>query len=139
MKDPTNALRLRHAQSCADGHRADIEALGGHRDFVVVLGYLRESEASLRVGARQYAKARLAYRLHSFRRRHASAAQTPTFAYAEALGRVLADTRLPWRANRIPAPPSPHTAAAARPPRTTPQPAPAGPSMCSHRGGPARG
>ena len=101
LTDPTNALRLRHAQSFADEHRADIEALGGHRDFVVVLGYLRESEASLRVGARQYAKARLAYRLHSFRRRHASAAQTAIFAIAEVFGRVVADTRLPWRAKRI--------------------------------------
>ena len=101
LTDPVNAMRLRQAQQFADEHRADIEALGGHRDFAVVLGYLRESEASLRVGVRQYAKARLGYRSHSFRRRHASAVQKAIFAIAEVFGRVVADARLPWRTKCI--------------------------------------
>ena len=101
LTDPANAMRLRQAQQFADEHRADIEALGGHPDFAVVLGYLGESEASLRVGVSQYAKARLAYRAHSFRRRHASAVQRAIFAITEVSGRVVADARLHWRTKCI--------------------------------------
>ncbi len=101
LTDPANALRLHHAKQFADAHRADIEALGSHPDFAVVLGYLRESEASLQVGVRQYVKARLDYRSHSFRRRHASAAQKAIFAIAEVFGRVIAEARLQWRTKRI--------------------------------------
>ncbi len=101
LTDPVNALRLRHAQQFADEHRADIDALGGHPDFAVILGYLRESEASLRVGARQYVKARLDYRSHSFRRRNVSAVQQAFFAIAEVFGRVVAETRMHWRTRHV--------------------------------------
>ena len=104
LTDPANALRLRRAQQFADAHRADIDALGGHWDFAVVLDYLRESEPSLRVGVREYAKARFGYRSHSFRRRHASAVQKAIFAIAEVFGRAVAGARLPWRTRGITAP-----------------------------------
>ncbi len=101
LTDPANGLRLRHAQQFADEHRADIEALAGHPDFAVVLEYLREAETSLRVGVREFVKARLDYRSHSFRRRHASAVQQAIFAIAEVFGRVVAEARLQWRTKRI--------------------------------------
>jgi hypothetical protein len=101
LTDPANGLRLRHAQQFADEHRADIEALGGHPDFAIVLGYLREAESSLRVGVREVVKARLDYRSHSVRRRHASAVQQAFFAIAEVFGRVIAEARLQWREKRI--------------------------------------
>ena len=101
LTDPINGLRLRHAQHFADEHRADIESLGGHPDFAIVLEYLREAESSLRVGVREVVKARIDYRSHSVRRRHASAVQQAIFAIAEVFGRVIAETRLQWRTKRI--------------------------------------
>ncbi len=101
LTDPVNGLRLRHAQHFADEHRADIESLGGHPDFAIVLEYLREAESSLRVGVREVVKARIDYRSHSVRRRHASAVQQAIFAIAEVFGRVIAETRLQWRTKRI--------------------------------------
>jgi len=101
LTDPVNGLRLRHAQHFADEHRADIESLGGHPDFAIVLEYLREAESSLRVGVREVVKARIDYRSHSVRRRHASAVQQAIFAIAEVFGRVIAEARLQWRTKRI--------------------------------------
>jgi hypothetical protein len=101
LTDPANGVRLRHAQQFADEHRADIEALGGHPDFAIVLGYLQEAESSLGVGVREVVKARLDYRSHSVRRRHASAVQQAFFAIAEVFGRVIAEARLQWRTKRI--------------------------------------
>ncbi|MEE8460113.1 MAG: YiiX/YebB-like N1pC/P60 family cysteine hydrolase, partial [Phycisphaerales bacterium] len=101
LTDPANGLRLRHAQQFADEHRADIEALGDHSDFAIVLEYLREAESSLRVGVREFVKARLDYRSHSVRRRHASAVQQAFFAITEVFGRVIAEARLQWRTKRI--------------------------------------
>ena len=101
LTDPVNGLRLRHAQHFADEHRADIESLGGHPDFAIVLESLREAESSLRVGVREVVKARIDYRSHSVRRRHASAVQQAIFAIAEVFGRVIAEARLQWRTKRI--------------------------------------
>ncbi len=101
LTDPVNALRLKSAQGFADAHRAEIDALGTDPLFAVVIGFLRDSEESLRVGVREYLGARVRFRLHSLRRRRASAFQQAFFAVAEVFGRVVAEARLHWRHDRI--------------------------------------
>ncbi len=98
---PSTAWRLAEAMRFADGHRKAIDALAGEEVMKPVLGYLNESEESLRVGLRKYLKARLLYRWHSWRRRRATAIQQGFFRIAEAFGRVIADVRNPFHEDRL--------------------------------------
>ncbi len=70
-----------------------IEALGSDPRLAVVIGFLRESEESLRVGVGEYVRARVRDRSHSLQRRHASAVQQALFAVAEVFDRVAAEAR----------------------------------------------
>jgi hypothetical protein len=101
LTDPRHAWRLHEAMAFADAHRAEIDALGTDPLLAPVVHALGEAESSLRLGVRAYVKARLRYRLHSWRRRRASAAQQAMFSVFEAFGRVIAELRPPWRGHRV--------------------------------------
>lgn len=98
---PANARHLAEAMRFADAHREAIEALAGDERMGPVVGYLNDSEESLRVGVGRYLKARLRYRWHSLRRRRASAVQQGLFQILETFGRVIADVRNPWHEDRL--------------------------------------
>jgi hypothetical protein len=62
MTDPGNAWRLAEAMRFADERRCDLNALAAEPELAVVLRHLGDVEDALRVGVRQYLKARLRYR-----------------------------------------------------------------------------
>ena len=101
LTGPVNAWRLWHARHFADEHRSVIQALAGDPSLASVLEHLREAEHSLRVGPRVLLRGRLRYRIHSLRRRRASAVQHMMFCVAEAFGRVVAEVRRPWHVSRM--------------------------------------
>ncbi len=101
LTSPRNAWRLLEALEHAERNRDTIEALRPDAAIAPALAVLDEAEAAVRVGMGDYFRARLRYRWHAWRRRHASAAQQGFFAVFEALGRVIADVRAPLRENRV--------------------------------------
>ncbi len=103
LTDPRHAWRLSTARHVARTHRADLDTLRDHSEFVELLDLLAFVEPALDVPARRYIRARLRYRWHSWRRRHASAWQQGLFALLELGGRAVADVRFTRAPHRLPA------------------------------------
>ncbi len=100
LTSPLNAWRLRQATRFADANRPEMERLAADADLAVVLAHLRAAEPAIRVGAGEYVRARLRFRLHSFRWRRSSLAEQATFAIFAVFGSAIADLR-PRRTPRV--------------------------------------
>jgi len=101
LTSPINGWRLRQAMDFADRNRGEILRLGKHPLFGAVIDRLDDEEEALRVDVSTYVKARLRYRLHSWRRRRSSAVQQGMFRILEAFGRVIADVQTPGHVDRL--------------------------------------
>ncbi|MCP3905141.1 MAG: hypothetical protein GY715_16065 [Planctomycetes bacterium] len=101
LTSPINVWRLHQAVDFADRNRSEILRLAKHPLLGPVIDRLDEEEEALRIDVTTYVKARLRYRLHSWRRRRSSAAQQGLFRILEAFGRVIADVRTPGHVDRL--------------------------------------
>ncbi len=101
LTSPRNALRIRRVRHLAEQRRAEIDALADDPLLEPVLEYLRDAEPFVYRRFRDYARARLSYRWHSWRRRRASAMQQSLFAIMELGGRVVADIHSPIAPHRL--------------------------------------
>ena len=89
-----------------EANRKDIELMA--RDSVVgeLVSILREEESFLRYRKRDYAKRKLDYSLHSFRRRHVSGYKKVMFHLFKLSGSAIAEIRqpfvkMPWQGKRV--------------------------------------
>ncbi|NNM26441.1 MAG: hypothetical protein HKO59_10745 [Phycisphaerales bacterium] len=101
LTSPRHAWQLAQAIELADTNRDAIDAAAADPILAPVVDVIESNESVLRMGVRQYLRARLRYRWHSYRRRRASAAQQGLFHLAAASGRVIAEMRLPWHRDRL--------------------------------------
>ena len=101
LTEPANAWRLHQASSFANANRGAIAELASDPQMADVVQYIKEAEESLDVDLGFLVRARLRFRLHSLRRRRASAVQQAFFAITEAFGRVIAELRNPWHVRRV--------------------------------------
>jgi len=93
VTSPRNAWRIAEALRYLDAHRGELDALGAAGHLNIASAAINEHEDAVRMGVRDYLRARLRYRWHSWRRRRASAIQRAMFAIFEASGRMVADVR----------------------------------------------
>lgn len=98
---PRNAWRLHQAQSYADSHRAELEAVAIEANLQDVLSLLEASEQSVRVSITRYLKGRIRFRWHSWLTRRRSELKRATFAIYEGSGRLVSRLRLPWFKKRV--------------------------------------
>jgi hypothetical protein len=101
LTDPRTAWRLAEAMRFAREHRDDLRSLATDPLLKPVIDTLNEAEPALEVRLDTYVKARLRYRLHSLRRRRATAVEKSFFSILEAFGRVIAEVRNPFHTDRI--------------------------------------
>lgn len=101
LTNPRNALRIREVRQAADQMRDEIDALADDPLMAPVIVQLREAEPFVQRRFRDYARMRLRYRLHSWRRRRASAAQQALFTMMELVSRVIADIHNPFAPDRL--------------------------------------
>lgn len=94
LTNPYHAWQLLEAMRFAKEHRDDLERVGCEPTLIGVWTQMIRAEVALEVPARRYAKARLGYRWHSWRRRRRSAANQAVFALFEGFGRVIAEMRV---------------------------------------------
>lgn len=95
VTSPFNAWRILDAVRYADARRTELETLATDARFAPVLELLRAAEPAARTPAKDFAFARLRYRLHSLRRRHAGAWQSAMYALLEMAGRIISELRNP--------------------------------------------
>lgn len=101
LTSPNNAWQLREAMHFADTHREELLDVATDPLLDRILPFLEAAEDSIRLGVRQYVRARLRYRWHSWRRRRASAAQRVLFRLCQGSGRLIAEVRNPLHRKRI--------------------------------------
>lgn len=101
LTHPLNAWQIHDAIGFADSHRSELDALAGDPLMSPIVLHLREAERSIRMSKRNFARAYLRYRWHSWRRRRATVFAQAMFGLFEMSGRVIADLRNPWHAKRI--------------------------------------
>ncbi|MHC5027011.1 MAG: YiiX/YebB-like N1pC/P60 family cysteine hydrolase [Planctomycetota bacterium] len=101
LTKPRYAFALARAVRRFDEDRAALASRLGSAHLSDAAAHLPMADAALRIGFHRYARARLRYRWHSYRRRRASAVQHGLFAVLEGFGRLIAEARPQWRAPRI--------------------------------------
>lgn len=99
--NPKNAWRLANARRFADENREAIEALSRDPEFGKIVEHLRRSERTLDISPTHYLKARMRFRLFSFRRRRISGYHKVMFAVLEGSGRLFSNLRDHWRTKRV--------------------------------------
>lgn len=95
VTSPRTAWMLYDAIRFADVRRGELDALAQDETVGCAVRHLEWSEEALRMRFRDLARARLRYRLHSWRRRQMSALRNALFGILEVSGCIVADVRLP--------------------------------------------
>jgi len=99
VTSPLHAWRINEALRFLDGHRAELDALGSAGHLAIASKAIRDHEDAVRMSVRDYLRARMRYRWHSWRRRRASAVQQAMFAIFAVSGRLVADRRYRGRSD----------------------------------------
>jgi hypothetical protein len=101
VTSPRRAWQMLDASRFADESRPELLSLRADPCVGPVVDLLLESEPAARVRLGDLARARIRYRVYSWRRRHVSAFRKAMFALFEASGRVIADMRNPFHHKRV--------------------------------------
>jgi len=101
VTSPRRAWQMLDAARFAEESRAELLAMRADACIGPVVDLLLEAEPAARVRLADLARARLRYRVYSWKRRHVSVFRKAMFALFEASGRVIADMRNPFHRKRV--------------------------------------
>ena len=101
LADPANAVRMEEAMNTALAGAAAFETFSIDEPFGKLAQQLPDLEKALDRSLSRYLSLLFRYRLHSFRRRSASANRQTSLSFLEASGRAVAELRDHWARRRI--------------------------------------